>query len=144
MKPKKEDLIEKTRQWIEIAEEDFRFAKFGLTMASNVPYRLIAFHCQQCAEKYVKALLVFHCIDFPYTHSIEKLLELTPIKYNLFAVLSDARVLSDYSVSKRYPDFYKKLSKEETLKAIEITELIRKEINNCFLINGFNFLSNVD
>ncbi|MFA4922788.1 MAG: hypothetical protein WC557_01180 [Ignavibacteriaceae bacterium] len=32
MKPKKEDLIEKTQQWIEIAEEDFRFAKFGLTI----------------------------------------------------------------------------------------------------------------
>ncbi|MCK9426950.1 MAG: HEPN domain-containing protein [Ignavibacteriaceae bacterium] len=144
MKPKEEDLLEKTKQWIEIAEEDFRFAKFGLTMASNVPYRLIAFHCQQCAEKYVKALLVFHCIDFPYTHSIEKLLELTPKEYALSIVLADARVLSDYAVSKRYPDFYKKLSKEETLKAIEITELIRKEINKCFLSKGFNFLSDID
>jgi len=144
MKPKEEDLIEKTKQWIEIAEEDFRFAKFGLTMSSNVPYRLIAFHCQQCAEKYIKALLVFHCIDFPYTYSIEKLLELTLIEYNLFAVLSDARVLSDYAVSKRYPDFYKKLSKEETLKAIELTELIRKEINKCLVSKGFNFLTDID
>ncbi|MFA4922787.1 MAG: HEPN domain-containing protein [Ignavibacteriaceae bacterium] len=112
-------------------------------MSSNVPYRLIAFHCRQCAEKYAKALLVFHCIDFPYTHSIEKLLELTPKEYALSIVLADARILSDYAVSKRYPDFYKKISKEETLGAIELTELIRKTINECFLIEGFNFLDDV-
>ncbi len=83
MTPKKEDVLEKVQRWIEIAEEDLILSKHAFSISSNVPYRLIGFHCQQCAEKYIKALLVFNLIDFPYTHEIEKLLKLLPEKYNL-------------------------------------------------------------
>jgi HEPN domain-containing protein len=81
MSPKKEDILEKAKQWIELAEEDLSVAKFALTMESNVPYRIIAFHCQQCAEKYIKSLLILFNIDFPYTHDIEKLLEISPTEF---------------------------------------------------------------
>lgn len=68
MNHKSKELKEKVKHWIELAEEDLRVAKHSLTMSSNIPYRIIAFHSQQCAEKYIKALLVLHNIDFPYTH----------------------------------------------------------------------------
>ena len=61
------------------AEEDLRIAKYSLTMESSCPFRLIAYHAQQCAEKNLSRKfsgLVFHHIDFPYTHSITRLLEI--------------------------------------------------------------------
>jgi len=35
MNPRKEDIIEKARQWIELAEEDLTLAKFAITMESK-------------------------------------------------------------------------------------------------------------
>ncbi len=52
MTPRKEDVIEKVQKWIEIAEEDLILAKHAFTISSNVPYRLIGFHCQQCRKIY--------------------------------------------------------------------------------------------
>ena len=61
-------ILRKTRQWIQFADEDLRLAEHGLTLSTSIPYRLIAFHAQQCAEKYLKAFLVLREIEFPYTH----------------------------------------------------------------------------
>ena len=36
MTPKKEDVLEKVRQWIEIAEEDISLAKHAFTLSSNI------------------------------------------------------------------------------------------------------------
>jgi HEPN domain-containing protein len=142
MSPKKEDLIEKVNHWVELAEEDLRVAKYSLTMSSNVPYRIIAFHAQQCAEKYIKALLVLNNLDFPYTHDLEKLLGIAPKQLNLLPRLAIAGELTDYAVSKRYPDYYQKLSKEEAIRAIEISETVKEYISNIFLNSGYNFVEN--
>lgn len=129
MNPNKEDLIEKAIQWIEIAEEDLTLAKHAFTLSSNVPYRLIAFHSQQCAEKYLKAFLVIKLIDFPFTHDIEKLIEIIPSDYNLSNELNEAGILTNYAVSKRYPDFYKKLTFEEAKQAVELAERVKNVIS---------------
>ncbi len=71
-----QDHIDKVILWISYAEDDLGLAQFALTMPGSRPYRLIAYHAQQCAEKYLKAYLVYHDIDFPYTHDIKKLLKL--------------------------------------------------------------------
>jgi len=34
------------------------------------------FHAQQAAEKYIKAYLTAHEIDFPFSHNLEKLIEM--------------------------------------------------------------------
>jgi HEPN domain-containing protein len=70
------DVLVKVRQWLEYADEDLRLARHGLTLSTGCPYRLIAYHAQQCVEKYIKAYLVYHEIDFPYSHNIARLLEL--------------------------------------------------------------------
>lgn len=80
---KDKELKEQVLKWVELAEEDFRLAKFAFKMKSNIPYRLICYHTQQTAEKYIKGFLVNELIDFPYTHSIEALLKLTPKETNL-------------------------------------------------------------
>ena len=66
------ELGKKSRKWISYAEQDLRLAKNGLTISSSCPYRLIAYHAQQCAEKYLKSYLVFKQLDFPYTHNMRR------------------------------------------------------------------------
>jgi len=140
MNPDSEASIERIKHWIELAEEDLSVAQHSLTISSNVPYRIIAFHSQQCAEKYIKALLVFFNIDFPYTHDIEKLLEMTPKKFNLSTQLTSAGDLTDYAVAKRYPDYYQKLSRDESLNAIRLAEMVKEKITFVFNNLGYNFI----
>ncbi len=48
-------------------------------MATAVPFRIIAFHAHQCAEAALKGFLARHNVNFPFTHSISRLLELAPL-----------------------------------------------------------------
>jgi hypothetical protein len=41
------------------ADEDLRLARHAFKLKSATPYKLIAYHAQQCAEKCLKAYLVF-------------------------------------------------------------------------------------
>ena len=58
---------ELTKEWVEKAEEDFDVAD-TLLYGRDVPLAAaICFHCQQCAEKYLKAYLQEHLIEFEKT-----------------------------------------------------------------------------
>ena len=52
------------RQWVEKAEEDLCVAEHTLTLDENCPYGTVCFHAQQCAEKYLKALLALHAVPY--------------------------------------------------------------------------------
>lgn len=75
MNADQDEILRKVHQWLAYADEDLRLARHGLTLGTSVPYRLIAYHAQQYAEKHLKAFLVFKNVDFPYTHNISILLE---------------------------------------------------------------------
>ena len=68
--------LEKVKQWLAYADEDLRVARHGFSMPGSPPCRVIAFHAQQCAEKCIKAYLVFREVDFPFTHSLRRLVDL--------------------------------------------------------------------
>jgi HEPN domain-containing protein len=40
----------KVREWMAFAEEDMRLARHALGLQVDCPYRLVAYHAQQCAE----------------------------------------------------------------------------------------------
>lgn len=61
------------RGWTEKAEADLQAASLLLRATREGPGDTAAFHAQQCAEKYIKALLAFRGIDFPKTHDISLL-----------------------------------------------------------------------
>lgn len=69
---KKNDLVE---EWMEYAQRDILSAKY-LTSMKPEPLEIICFHCQQAAEKALKAYLVFLEIRVPKTHDLDQLLEL--------------------------------------------------------------------
>jgi len=94
---------EKVKQWLSYADEDLRVARHTFSMPDAPPFRVIAFHAQQCAEKYLRAYLVFHLVDFPYTHDIAELLEICATFAPWASQLSFARELTAYAVTVRYP-----------------------------------------
>ncbi len=46
-----------TREWIDKAEGDFATASREIRVRKSPNYDAVCFHAQQCAEKYLKALL---------------------------------------------------------------------------------------
>lgn len=129
------DIAQKVRQWIEYADEDLRLAEYALRMESGCPYRLIAYHAQQCVEKYLKAFLVYHRQDFPYTHNISALLELCRKHSDWMDSLSQAETLTAYAISARYPGEDEPVSLAEAQKAITIATQTKSTLNT-LLINA--------
>lgn len=122
-----EEIILKVKKWINYAEEDLRLAKHSLTLESGCPFRLTAYHAQQCAEKYLKAFLVFHQIDYPYTHSITRLLEICADLINTNE-LTEAETLTPFAITTRYPVEDEEVTKEEAIEAIRIADLVKEKI----------------
>lgn len=136
MKDKYNEVIRIVNQWIDIVEEDLKFAKHGLSISSGVSYRIITFHSQQCVEKYLKAFLLFHGIDFPHTHNIITLLDLCSEIDKSFERLRKAEILTSYATASRYPGEYGKLRKSEALSSIKLSEMVRLYVRNKFIEDG--------
>ena len=61
------------------------------------------FHAQQAVEKLLKAFLVYHDVDFPFTHNLARLLKLaTDADAACRALEEAARTLTPYAVELRY------------------------------------------
>lgn len=129
------EIIKKTKEWLAHADEDLRLAKHALKLKSSCPYKLIAYHAQQCAEKHLKAYLVFKNIDFPYTHNISHLLELCPDLRERAEDLKEAKVLTPYAITARYPG-KSKITKRNALQAIRIADNVRKVIREVLKKSG--------
>ena len=83
----------------------------------------ICFHAQQAVEKSMKAVLVFHQIDFPFTHDLEQLLVLLEKKQiALPDALQDIGLLTPYAVETRYPGDWGDITDEDVQKALDLAE----------------------
>lgn len=93
-----------TREWIEKAEGDWSTARRELRVRASPNFDAVCFHAQQCAEKYLKALLQEHAAPIPRTHNLEALARpLLPSLPALEALVPDLRTLGAYAVETRYP-----------------------------------------
>jgi len=93
------------QQWIDKANDDLRVAEYLSAMHHPTPDEIICYHCQQSAEKYLKAFLFLHDIEPPNTHDLKKLLLMCQQKNSEFAALtSNAYILTRYGVMPRYPN----------------------------------------
>lgn len=95
---------ELTGEWVEKAENDFYSADV-LLHAGEFPIPDSAcFHCQQSAEKYLKAFLQERMVRFERTHNLIALLDLCLQHDQEFENLrADLEKLENYSVAVRYP-----------------------------------------
>jgi HEPN domain-containing protein len=126
MKPPDKIRDEFVRQWLLKAEEDFSAAKsliaYGASFISTV-----CFHSQQAAEKYLKAFLTYHQVEFPKTHDIDEILDLiAPIDSKLSESLRDVIMLTNYGVDVRYPGDFPNVTSGDAQQAIQMAEKVRR------------------
>lgn len=90
--------------WVDKAEDDWKAAiDLGRRRRDPLPDP-VCFHCQQCAEKYLKAFLVSQGVSPPRVHGLPELLDLC-VQYDssLATQVSLVDTLNSYAVSVRYP-----------------------------------------
>ena len=109
--------------WVARAEEDFALARTALRRKQPLASGA-CFHAQQCAEKYMKALLISKSADFPKTHDLLLLNNLCLINGILLEIdPKHLNTLTDYAVRTRYPG--NDPTAEDAKEAIELAKLVR-------------------
>jgi HEPN domain-containing protein len=74
------------------------------SLARDAAHDGVCFHCQQCAEKYLKSLLEDKVAAVPRTHDLVDLLQLLVTHYANMPPLARACVfLTQFAVEFRYP-----------------------------------------
>lgn len=95
---------ELARQWLAKAENDLLNVDNNL-QSEVIPYDTVCFHCQQAAEKLLKAYLVAKGVRLPFTHDLLLLLEeILPYCAEAETLRDDLALLMPYAVGVRYPD----------------------------------------
>ena len=91
-------------EWVSKAEGDFVTAGRELRARKSPNYDAVCFHAQQCAEKYLKAVLQDNDKRIPKIHFLLELLAMILKLDGSYEFLqADLEVLEDYSVRFRYP-----------------------------------------
>jgi HEPN domain-containing protein len=92
------------REWVKKAEEDYSVAGSLRRRRKNPAPNSLCFHCQQCAEKYLKARLI-EAGEIPArTHDLAQLLLACQRHEPLWsALMPGAKLLSQFGVAFRYP-----------------------------------------
>jgi HEPN domain-containing protein len=128
MKPPEVVKEEFTREWVRKAESDFKTAAHLFETSPDLAEGT-AFHSQQAAEKYLKAFLVWHQIEFPKTHDIEALLKLArKAEEKIPEILKEAAILTPYGVDYRYPGEYPEVTRSDAERALLLTDRVRAEV----------------
>ena len=122
------EIIAEVRRWVEKAENDFRNAEYVLTLTENCPFDTVSYHCQQCAEKYLKATLIYRAVDFPRTHDLVVLFNLLRQVETLSLHIQDVQPLNRYSIEARYPGDWEPIDESEARSALAMAKKIRSAI----------------
>jgi HEPN domain-containing protein len=116
--------------WVLRAEEDYVLCRSALQRKVPLLYGA-TFHAQQCAEKYLKAVLVAHGHAFPRTHDLVALHDLC-IEADLRVAIDAEQLerLNAYAVQVRYPG--EDPTQEEAREAVEIAQAVRRWVRRVF------------
>ncbi len=116
-----------THEWIKKAEEDFQ-AALVLSRQRKTPLRdAVCFHCQQSAEKYLKARREEAGVRIPKTHDLEDLLNLaTPFEPLWTALAPPLRRLTPFGVKIRYPG--NEATDSQVKMSTQDVKVVRKEV----------------
>ena len=117
---------ELVRSWLTKAASDLRSARL-LGAAEEAPLDTAIYHCQQTAEKAVKAFLVHSGITPEKTHDIRKLtLEAIAHEPRFNELMDMAAALTPYAWEFRYPDDLSETypTREEFDEALQHTQAI--------------------
>lgn len=122
-------------EWLAYAKTDLEAAQFLLAMRPK-PLEIICYHCQQSAEKALKALFVKNNKPIKKTHDLLLLLQDAKNFIDAAAMKIDCAELTNYSIVTRYPySFGDSIDDSRTNKAIASAERILNFVSNA-ISNG--------
>jgi HEPN domain-containing protein len=126
------DKTDEYREWMRHAEEDMLAAELLINQPRK-PLHIICFHCQQAAEKYIKAYLVSRNVSFEKTHDLMYLVKLSSGSDTDFAdIHNEIFTLNPYAVITRYPSELE-LIDDDAVLALEAARAIKR-----FVIDKMN------
>lgn len=112
------------KAWLNKAGSDLLAAQI-LIEYSGLALGPAAFHCQQTAEKALKAFLIFKAMSFDRVHNLVYLLDLCETVEPGFADLREAAErLTPYAVEVRYPGDVLEISVEEAQQALAAAQVV--------------------
>ena len=118
--------------WIQRAENDISSANFLTEKMYPVPTEIVCFHCQQAAEKYLKAFLVYNDQEPPKTHDLIEIARLCNNYDNDFLIIiPKCEYLLPFATQTRYPskiDIEEEDIKKALVYAQAIIELVKSKI----------------
>jgi HEPN domain-containing protein len=113
-----------TLEWIQKAEGDFVSAGREYRARKLPNYDAACFHSQQCAEKYLKALLQEAGLVIPKTHNLADLYGLCVKLFPAIeAIQPELNILEGYAVQFRYPGIT--ALREEAKAALSANDTVR-------------------
>ena len=116
------------RRWVERAEQDLRNAEHTLMLREDCPLDTVCFHAQQCAEKYLKALLTHRSVDFPRTHNLEIQAGLLPDGPRLGVELVELAALTRFAIEGRYPGDWEAATRGEADSCVATAHRVRDAV----------------
>lgn len=121
-------LVENTAAWLRKALQDIRRVERCLAEEiADVEDAL--FHCQQAAEKSLKAFLTWHDEPFKKTHDLAALgSQCKQIDHSLDLLIDRLDDLSEYAWAYRYPTNFAEPSPPEVEEASDLAHLILAEL----------------
>ncbi len=122
------ELMKEVARWTEKAEHDFMAAEHAMELAQEGLTDIVCFHCQQCAEKYLKAFLLYRGVAFPRTHDLRLLLDLVPAEVPLGLRREQVVPLNRYVIEGRYPGDWEPITVAEAQNALEMAQMVRQAI----------------
>ena len=118
---------EYVQMWLDKANSDLKNADIILAaQTESPPLDTVCFHCQQAAEKFIKAFLVFNGKPFPFSHNLADLVAVCMQVDPAFAAIQrKAETLTPFAVEIRYPDDFYMPTRQETQEAFAIAAEIK-------------------
>ena len=99
--------MDEARTWFEFAKTDLGVSKHLLEAYYPRPLEIICYHCQQAAEKAIKAVMIIHGAQggLPKKHNLSFLLEQIKNVEDIPEEYYDyADALTPYGIAVRYPN----------------------------------------
>jgi len=113
-----------SNSWSERSKSDLLLAEQGGNI-SGVFLEDLCFNAHQAAEKALKAICIYHGLEFPKTHSLVRLMDiLEEGGITVPSQVKSADVLTQYAVQTRYPGLAEEITQEEYLEARRLARLV--------------------
>jgi HEPN domain-containing protein len=123
--------LDAAQEWLRFAQMDLGSAEYLLPMRPR-PTEIICYHCQQCAEKALKSILVLNAVFPPKIHDLIELKTLcAPFIGKSETIDEECDNLTDYSVRLRYPQ-ENEISDTEMEKAIADAKAVFEYVKGFF------------